>query len=156
MPILISHRGNIGCATHPDENKQSYIQKAIDLGYDVEIDVRLVGNKLFLGHDTPDYEVGIDWLLERKDYLWIHTKNFAALNYLIDLHLRIFYHSKEDHVVINNCNFIWSHDLTEASENSIIPLLGLSDISNFERRGVYGICSDFVSTIRELEQKNAV
>jgi hypothetical protein len=154
-PVLISHRGNVDCATHPDENKQEYIQKAINLGYDVEVDVRLVEGKLFLGHDGPDYEVTLPWLVDRKDYLWIHTKNFAALSYLIDLNLRIFYHSKEDHVVINNCNFIWSHNLDEADENSIIPLLGLSDISNFERRDVYGICSDYVSTL-ELEPNNAI
>lgn len=144
---LISHRGNLTSINPELENTQDYIQQAIDLGYDVEIDVRLTAGYLFLGHDAPDYYVPLDWLLERKDKLWVHTKNFAALNFLIDRDLKIFYHQKENHTIINNCNLIWSHDLSEASSKSIIPLLSLEEIQSFDGKTVYGICSDFITAM---------
>ena len=143
--VLNSHRGNVDCSYHQEENSQDYIQKAINLGYDVEIDVRKINDKLFLGHDTPDYEVSIEWLLERNNKLWIHTKNFEALSFLIDFNLKTFYHQKENHTIINSCNLIWSHELSESNEKSIIPLLSLEDINNFDNKKVYGICSDFIS-----------
>jgi hypothetical protein len=145
--ILISHRGNIDCHQSWNENHPEYIQAAIDAKYDVEMDVRLIGNELFLGHDTPDYLVSLDWLVERRDHLWVHCKNFAALSYLIDHNLRIFYHQKENHTIINNSNLIWSHDLSEANEKSIIPLLSLEDIAKFKGTHVAGICSDYVATL---------
>jgi len=48
--MLISHRGNIDGKTLL-ENQPSYIDDAIDLGYDVEIDIWYIGDKLYLGHD---------------------------------------------------------------------------------------------------------
>jgi len=148
--IYIAHRGNIDQVIPSLENKPSYIDGAIVVGYDVEIDVRLIDNKLFLGHDTPDYEISLDWLLTRKDRLWVHTKNFAALSYLIDKDIRTFYHQKENHTIINNCNLIWSHDLSEADSKSIIPLISMEDIARGPvRQDVYGICSDFVKLIKD-------
>ena len=38
--ILISHRGNITGRIPDSENRPSYIQDTINLGYDVEIDVQ--------------------------------------------------------------------------------------------------------------------
>ena len=65
--ILISHRGNINEVNLERENTQSYIQEAIDLGYDVEIDIRYIDGKFWLGHDESDYEVNLSWLLDRKN-----------------------------------------------------------------------------------------
>jgi len=147
--ILISHRGNLDMILPDRENSPSYIDEAIAQGYDVELDVRLIGDKLYLGHDGPEYETTLKWLLQRKAHIWVHTKNFAALNFLIDKKLRTFYHQKENHTIINNCNLIWSHELSEASERSIIPLISKEDISKQPvPQHVYGICSDFVESLR--------
>lgn len=149
--ILISHRGNISGTSPNEENSPAYIDKAIEQGYDVEIDIRYVENQLFLGHDTPDFEIDIDWLLSRKDRLWIHTKNFEALNQLISCDLKIFFHEKESQTIINNCNLIWSHDLSSANSKSIIPLLTLESAKlHFNYPQVYGICSDYVELIRDI------
>lgn len=144
---LIAHRGNISGINLELENKQSYIDNAINNGYDVEIDVWKVDEKLYLGHDKSDYEIEVNWLLERSNYLWVHCKHFNSLNYLIDFPLKIFYHKKENHTIINNSNIIWSHDLLEAAEKSIIPLLNYEDIKFNYNKNVYGICSDWVSLI---------
>jgi len=54
---LISHRGNISGVYTDLENTEGYIQKAIDLGYEVEIDVWYKDFKLYLGHDGPEIKI---------------------------------------------------------------------------------------------------
>ena len=51
--ILISHRGNIDGRNVEYENNPNYIEAAINLGYDVEIDVWFIDGKFMLGHDEP-------------------------------------------------------------------------------------------------------
>jgi len=60
--ILISHRGNINGKNPTRENSPDYIMETISMGYDVEIDIWLIDNDLFLGHDNPQYKIDIDWL----------------------------------------------------------------------------------------------
>jgi len=146
---LISHRGNTNGCFPKHENKSSYIDIAIERGFDVEIDIWFIDDKLWLGHDTPDYETDLDWLWDRKDDLWIHTKNFEALNFFVDLEwAKVFYHELENHTIINNSGIIWSHNLTEASTKSIIPLLSLDDVNNWEEKEVYGVCSDYIEKFK--------
>ena len=147
--ILISHRGNINGRVPELENTQDFIQKAIDVGYDVEVDVWIKEGNLYLGHDSPDYRVPYIWLMDRADNLWVHAKNFSALDGMLRLGVRVFYHQYERHTVIGNTTHIWSHDLTEANISSIIPLLSIDDINAYDDRDVHGICSDFVSLLRD-------
>jgi hypothetical protein len=51
--IYISHRGNVDGKKPHLENKPEYIDEAISLGYDVEIDVWCIDGGLMLGHDEP-------------------------------------------------------------------------------------------------------
>ena len=51
--ILISHRGNINGKNESLENSKSYIKRALDLGYDVEVDVWFNNKTFYLGHDEP-------------------------------------------------------------------------------------------------------
>ena len=147
--ILISHRGNINTVNLERENTKSYIQEAIDLGYDVEIDVRYADGKFWLGHDEPDYEVELEWLLERKNNLWIHCKNFLSLARLINTNLIIFYHQDENHTIIGNTKAIWSHDIDDANHQSIIPLIDIDSVNSFKNfnQKYYGICSDFIKQV---------
>ena len=61
--ILISHRGNIDGKNLEQENSPKYIDNAISLGYDVEVDIWLIGRELYLGHDNPDYQIEISFNL---------------------------------------------------------------------------------------------
>jgi hypothetical protein len=151
---IISHRGNIEHPKYNLENQPDYILEAIHKGYDVEIDVRTKDNELFLGHDTPDYKIDISWLNKYRDNIWIHAKTFESLEILLDKNnLRIFYHQKEDHTIINNCNLIWSHDIKAATQKSIIPLLGIEDIKNFKYKPVHGICTDYANDLKNILTK---
>ena len=153
---LISHRGNTNGCFGRHENKPTYIDIAIERGFDVEVDIWFRDDKLWLGHDTPDYELNLSWLKARKDNLWIHVKNFEALHFFVDLDwARVFYHQFEKHTIINNCGIIWSHDLTEASTKSIIPLLSLDEVNKWKEhevngftKDVYGVCSDYVDKFK--------
>lgn len=62
--IIISHRGNLygPDKENENENKPEQIQKVLDLGYYVEIDVWLIDEKLYLGHDFPQYETNLTFL----------------------------------------------------------------------------------------------
>ena len=64
--ILISHRGNINGINKKYKNNQTYIQSAINKGYNVEIDV-WYKNAFFLGHDRPQFKVSQKFL-ENKNF----------------------------------------------------------------------------------------
>jgi len=48
---FISHRGNLAGPMPEFENRPDYIDNALDLGFDVEVDLWSYDNKFFLGHD---------------------------------------------------------------------------------------------------------
>ena len=58
---LIAHRANIdGCESWL-ENKPEQVDRCINLGYDVEVDVRYdpLTQVFWLGHDEPKYKVNL-------------------------------------------------------------------------------------------------
>ena len=152
---LISHRGNIIGPNPNTENTPSYIDTAISAGYDVEIDIRLINGKYYLGHDTPDYEVTQTWLLKRKDRLWIHCKNIEAANELSKLDsLQFFCHTSDPFVLTSN-GYVWAHELAiKVGSRVIIPLLDEKDLSEYEGIGTYAVCTDYMTFAKYiLKQK---
>lgn len=144
--IFISHRGNINDINESLENTHDYIDEAIKQGYEVEIDVWRVDENLFLGHDNPEIPVKLDWLAERKDKLWIHTKNRQAFEFMtvIDCGFKFFWHTIEPFILTSNKK-IWAHDY-ESIENDrlcIVPLLSLESVLLADIRDWYAICTDF-------------
>jgi len=148
--IHIAHRGNISGKNEQRENTPSYIDKAITLGYDVEIDVWYTDGKLLLGHDHGQWVIDEDFLFDRFDKLWCHAKNIAALTVLSqmsrqDLKLHYFWH-ESDTVTLTNKGVIWASPGKQPINNSIAVLpelhrdLVLSDC--------LGICSDDFKTVR--------
>ena len=103
---LIAHRGNINGKTDK-ENNPDYLLLAIEQGYDVEVDVWYVSGKFFLGHDTPQYHISIDFLKNEK--LFCHAKNIEALHAMLkepDIHC--FWH-EEDLVALTSKGFVWKY-----------------------------------------------
>lgn len=153
---LISHRGNIIGLNPQRENSPSYIDTAISLGFDVEIDVNYINDKLYLGHDTPDYEVTENWLIKRRNYLWVHCKNLDAATYLSRLNdaIQYFCHTNDPYVLTSN-GYLWVHDLKmDLSDKCIIPLLSENDVLNYSGKSVYAVCTDFISLAAyDLKQK---
>lgn len=158
--ILISHRGNIKEPNKLLENKPSYIDTAISMGYDVEVDIRLVNDIFYLGHDTPDIEVSDTWLRKRRNVLWIHCKDIESaiklskMEFAYNETYNYFCHTS-DKFVLTSSNHIWVHDLTmNIGDKCIIPLLGEDDINKYDGNIPYGICTDYVEFAKyELNQR---
>lgn len=137
--VLISHRGNIEGKTL-FENSPLYIDDAIKLGYDVEVDIRYINNNFYLGHDSGQYKIPLKWLLDRKDKLWVHCKNREAIEMLRGVDLNYFWHDSDD-MTLTSKGFVWSHPKIEPLKNSIAVL---PDGRGYNLTKCYGVCSDYI------------
>lgn len=147
--IFISHRGNIEGVDIERENSPSYIDEAIEAGFDVEVDIRANQGNLYLGHDDPQYPVELSWLANRKDNLWVHVKDAEALHLIDESELRYFWHQQDDFTLTSN-RYIWSHDFNSPMTNRcIVPLLSLEEVKSYSQFNFYAVCSDFVESCVE-------
>lgn len=151
--VLISHRGNVNGKNVQMENHPSYIDEAIKGEYDVEIDVWYVDEKLWLGHDNPQYEIDIEWLKHRIGKLWIHCKNLPATEYFhnnTDVMIRgygnYFFHNTDD-TTITSKGYLWVYPGKQPVKNSISVL---PEIHNDDISQCYGICSDIIKQYKNV------
>jgi hypothetical protein len=139
--IYISHRGNIDKKDTSKENTPEYITSALNSGWDVEIDVWLIGDYFFLGHDAPTAQIDENFLLQ--NHLWIHAKNIDALNHL-RLKTNCFFHDRDD-VVLTSHFYLWTYPGKQLTPNSIAVLPEtINDIKLFTLKKAHGICSDII------------
>jgi hypothetical protein len=145
--ILISHRGNINGRIKNNENKPDYIENAIKLGYNVEIDIWVIEGTFYLGHDEPQYKIILDWLSERKDKLWIHCKNISAIevfNFIPGMY-NYFWH-QEDTITLTSKNFIWAYPGKQPINRSIAVM---PELFNDDLDSCLGICSDYIQNYNQ-------
>ena len=138
--ILISHRGNIDGRNERRENTVSYIQEALDKGFDVEIDVWYVKGTWYLGHDKPLHKVELSFLENEK--LWCHAKSLYALYRMLDnKNIHSFWHQYDDYTLTNK-GFIWTFPNKRLSLKSIAVLPELWTVDNLK---CAGLCSDYIN-----------
>lgn len=151
----IAHRGLFNGPDSKNENNPGQIALAIEQGYDAEIDLWLLDNKLYLGHDMPQYEIDKYWL--RHNSLWIHAKNLSALDWLMtaDWKYNYFWHENDSYVVTSK-GFIWANPTSSLTINTIMVMPEHVDktLTNAYRANVYGICSDYVEKIKVHRNEN--
>lgn len=141
MIKIICHRGNIDGPDHLKENDPSFIQSALDLGFDVEVDVWLMDEKYYLGHDEPQYETSLLWLEDRSDKLWIHCKNFEALkSFSLNNNLNYFWH-QEDKFTLTSKGFIWTYPNNELGQSSVCVLPEKGFIGTLDK--CHAVCTDY-------------
>ena len=145
--IFISHRGNIVGKVESCENEPTYIDTAIEEGYDVEVDIWYTEtSQFFLGHDTPQYEIPLSWLLDRAHKLWIHCKNVKAMEWFnVSTGFNYFWH-EEDTVTLTSNGSVWAYPGMQPIKNSIAVL---PEINNDDVTKCKGICSDYIETYRK-------
>lgn len=141
--LFIAHRGNSEGPNPSRENHPSYISEALDRGYHVEIDVWLVNNELFLGHDTPQYETTLEFL-QSNNRLVCHAKNADALAFLIKNDLHCFGHDQDD-VVLTSKGWLWTFPGKPLTSQSIAVMPERVDTWNIA--DCLGICSDYVGSL---------
>jgi hypothetical protein len=147
---LIAHRGNINGIMESLENEPTYIDLAIQKGYDVEVDLWLISDNLYLGHDGPKYKIDFAWLENRNSFLWIHCKNEECLLKLNDSDLNYFWH-ETDHYTITSKKFIWTYVdiITPQTILNLRKKIDIVDYSQFK-----GICTDYPSFYLKLLSSN--
>lgn len=136
--IFISHRGNISGIRSNDENNPNYINTALKLGYEVEVDVRFENGKFFLGHDFSQYHVDNEFLLNSK--IWCHAKTKEALEALEQIEAHYFWHQEDDYTITSK-GYIWTYPGKKLFNKSICVLPETHDYKNLN---CLGICSDFI------------
>ena len=147
--IFISHRGNIDEINPERENSPDYILQAIAAGYDVEIDVREINGKLFLGHDEPQYEISLNHEIftKHKEKLWIHCKNIPVLHTLIKYpNYNVFFHDS-DECTLTSRGHIWTYPGKSLGKADILnkSICVLPELSDYKEFNCCGICSDKIS-----------
>jgi hypothetical protein len=143
---LISHRGNLTGPNPERENSQLYIQEALNKEFDVEIDVWVVNSKIYLGHDTPQYNVNKTWLYLYKNNLWIHCKNIEAVNYFSSkLKLFNYFWHENDTLTLTSKNYIWAYPGKQPIKASIAVM---PEVYNDDISQCLGICSDYIQNYK--------
>ena len=146
---FISHRGNISQINRDLENRPSQIIQAIELGYDCEIDLWLSEGRLYLGHDSPQYHIESDFLLQYVRSLWVHCKNIEAILWCKECNserINYFWH-QQDKVTLTSLGFIWAFPGFQPIRNSIAVMPEINQ--ECELKSCLGICSDQIEFYRK-------
>ena len=141
--IFISHRGNLDGPNPERENKPEYIIEAVNLGFDVEVDVWFNDEGFFLGHDKAVYPTDYKFLMNEK--LWCHAKNIQALIEMKKYAIHYFWH-EYDNVTLTSKNYIWAYPRLNNLPGTIAVL---PETSNGSVKGCKGICSDYIKNYKE-------
>jgi hypothetical protein len=161
--ILIAHRGNTVGPNSEKENHPDYILQALQQGFHVEIDAWIINGEVVLGHDAPTYEATNEFLENGRfssanrhfkyrhwlePALWIHCKNFEALNDDIFFKSHRFFHDQDD-FTLTNSGFIWTYPrMLPLAENSIAVMPERVLDWGFSEAG--GVCSDYVEITKKI------
>ena len=136
-----------------EENSPDQIQRCIESGVDVEIDVRYdpKTNSLWLGHDEPQYMVTWWWLAGRAEHLWIHCKDLTTLHQFVAETggYNYFWH-QEDDFTLTSKNYIWTYPGKPYTNRSVIvmPEWKDTDWDSLRVTNCYAICTDYVEKLR--------
>jgi hypothetical protein len=140
---FISHRGNILSKNVKLENTIPYINDALSKGYYVEIDVWLIKDKLYLGHDNPDNITEKSFLC--NDKILCHAKNREAFEYMLKYpEIHCFWH-QEDEYTLSSLGIPIVYPNKTPINNSIVMVRDVNILRELiNRKDIYGICCDFI------------
>lgn len=153
---IIAHRGLLDGPDEKMQNHPSQVIKALDIGFDAEIDVWFSKGKWYLGHDTMDHEVPASWLTTTG--LWIHCKNVHAFYNLKRLasNVNFFYHDS-DKIVLTSNGHVWTYfGLPETKDPQAICVMPevnytWDEITTMVKSGQWaGMCTDWPQRIKEM------
>jgi len=149
--ILISHRGNLNGKDLTLENSPQQIEYCLNENFNVEIDVNFFKNKIYLGHDEPQYEIQQTFL--KKEGLWCHAKDIESLHLLLKINTNCFSHNI-DNAVLTSKGFIWTFPGNKLTSKSICVLPEKSNYKKNELLIAAGICTDYIFNYRNLINEN--
>ena len=140
---LIAHRGLMFGSDKTNENAPYQIESALDKGFDAEIDLRIVNDKFFLGHDEPTYEIE-ESFLENTNF-WCHAKNLESLQKMLsNSKIHCFWHQDDDYTLTSR-GIIWTYPGKTLTLNSICVL---PEWVEQKEINCLGICSDYIENYK--------
>lgn len=141
---IISHRGNTIGPNPARENEPEYLKEAIELGYDVELDVWYHDGQLFTGHDGPRHILSDHDFRSIISRAWFHCKNVEALEYLNRHFLRpnFFWHQSDDYTLTSH-GYVWTYPHLKGSEKSIAVLPEIFNANRNDLKDFWGVCTDY-------------
>jgi hypothetical protein len=147
--IYISHRGNLTGKAPEFENSPAYIYRAIEQGFEVEVDLREKDGRFYLGHEKPQYLIDSNFIEECKDNLWFHCKDAKSLEYAIDEGTNCFFHKADDYTLTSK-GYVWAFPGFAKANSKTIGVLPELYRTVEEMKGLdyYGYCSDVIQYIR--------
>lgn len=147
--IFISHRGNLDGSRPLEENHPDYIEKALNEGYVVEIDVWSYdfGNDMFyLGHEGPIHKISGAWMRMHQSLL-CHAKTDEVLSWLAAYKLHFFYHETDPYTVTSK-----GWPIAHVDNDKLIPGTIQMMPEKYHWGSDYsklrGVCSDYIQEIR--------
>lgn len=147
--IIISHRGNVAGPNPQRENSPEFIDEALSLGFEVEIDLHVIDGQMWLGHDRPQYQIDLDWFLPRAGRCWVHCKNVPAMEYFYSHYhnefINFFWH-ENDTMTLTNHGYMWVYPGCGIVKNGIAVM---PEIYNDDVAKALGICTDWPLLYRE-------
>lgn len=141
---LIAHRGNTNGVFESHENEPTYIQMALDRGFDVEIDIWHKDGIWYLGHDKPQYGGFPEKYLEDERF-WCHAKNIDALEMMLkNPKIHCFWHQNDD-ATITSKGYIWTYPGKQLTLKSVCMHPEQSGYDMLYYPNCYGICGDYIA-----------
>lgn len=141
--IKIAHRGNLRGPDKDSENKPIDIVNAISKGFDVEADIWMNKDGIYLGHDFPEHKIDESFLEDVKSNVWFHCKNIEALGYFVNnlSDSMFFWHQEDDYTLTSN-GYIWTYPGKTITNKSIIVLKEPMSLDIF--KDAYGVCTSYL------------
>lgn len=145
---LIAHRGNLNGPNKETENTPQQITLCISKNYNCEIDVWVINNKWWLGHDGPQYEIQLSFIIDNCHMLWCHCKNLDAFQNLLKIKdVNCFYHNTDDYVLTSK-GYIWCYPgKIIPNDNGIVVMPEWNYELKYDKNIVRGICTDYIENI---------
>mgnify|MGYP003641066245 CR=1 FL=1 len=139
--LLIAHRGNINGPDPDNENTVEHVLKALESGYNVEVDVWKTDSGLYFGHDQPTNSLNMSDLQQYHNKIWYHCKDIKTLLYFTATNNIYFFHQNDD-VTLTSNGFLWTYPEKQLTSKSICLK---PENYNYIPTDCYGICSDYIS-----------
>lgn len=149
MTRIIAHRANLYGPNSAKENSPSAIETALDMGFDVEIDIWSNDGRFALGHDRPTFSFSKQFFEEIMHFSWFHCKNLEALTRFQNEfpNANYFWH-ESDKFTLTSKGFIWTYPGESMSSKSIAVLPEQKESPNLDF--AFGICTDYPVKYKEL------
>lgn len=160
---IVAHRGLLNGPSKDLENNPEIILEIIKNHPRllIEIDLNIMEDGIYLGHDYPNYKIDIDFIIKNKDRFILHVKRFDSESDFVNKSLSKIYKishcfsHEDDNFTITNRGWIWSHPKMGFVPNSIFVLPEkFVSLNSREFRNkinlLKGICTDFPLEIKHI------